>query len=142
MEIDEGRLSFDARIGLSSLREDVNTMVQLFESGAVKIDDAFYLGKTMDANKKEIRDMVSTTKSAIREMEHAYQELMDEINSGTWERESNGHHIGINNMLDRLKLIYAGRAEVGFTRDDEDYGGTRVRIMIPLVTRNGDTINV
>ena len=70
------------------------------------------------------------------------QELMDEINSGTWERESNGHHIGINNMLDRLKLIYAGRAEVGFTRDDEDYGGTRVRIMIPLVTRNGDTINV
>lgn len=57
-------------------------MVQLFESGAVKIDDAFYLGKTMDANKKEIRDMVNTTKSAIREMEHAYQELMDEIKEG------------------------------------------------------------
>ncbi len=60
------------------------------------------------------------------------QELMDEINNSAWERESNGHHIGISNMLERLKLIYGGRAEVRFARDDGDYGGTRVWIAIPL----------
>ncbi len=60
------------------------------------------------------------------------QELMDEINSDTWDRESNGRHIGISNMLERLKLIYGGCAEVRFMRDDSDYGGTRVWIAIPL----------
>ena len=60
------------------------------------------------------------------------QELMDEINSDTWDRESNGQHIGISNMLERLKLIYGGRAEVRFTRDEGEYGGTCVWLAIPL----------
>ena len=59
------------------------------------------------------------------------QELMDEINGDLWQREKNGHHIGIGNMLDRLKLIYDGRAEIRFSRDDGDLGGTRVRIAVP-----------
>ena len=65
-------------------------------------------------------------------------ELMEEINSGMWERERNGQHIGISNMLERLKLIYGGRAEVRFTRDDGDYGGTRVWISIPPEEEKGD----
>ena len=69
------------------------------------------------------------------------QELMDEINSDTWERESNGHHIGISNMLERLRLIYGGRAAVRFTRDDGTYGGTFVRIVIPLVSGKGNDAN-
>ncbi len=59
------------------------------------------------------------------------QELMDEINSDLWQREKNGHHIGIGNMLDRLKLIYEGRAKIRFSRDDGDLGGTRVWIAVP-----------
>ena len=66
------------------------------------------------------------------------QELMNEINSDTWQRESNGHHIGISNMLERLKLIYGGSAEVRFTRDNGDYGGTRVWITIPLAGKKGN----
>lgn len=66
------------------------------------------------------------------------QDLMDEINSDTWQRESNGHHIGISNMLERLKLIYGGSAAVRFTRDNEDYGGTRVQIAIPLAEKKGN----
>ena len=65
-------------------------------------------------------------------------ELMEEINSGMWERERNGQHIGISNMLERLKLIYGGRAEVRFTRDEGDYGGTRVWISIPPEEEKGD----
>ena len=66
------------------------------------------------------------------------QELMDEINSGTWEHESNGHHIGISNMLERLRLIYGGRAAVRFARDTGDYGGTCVQIVIPLAGEKGN----
>ena len=69
------------------------------------------------------------------------QELMDEINSDTWDRESNGQHIGISNMLERLKLIYGGCAEVRFMRDDSDYGGTCVWIAIPLNTDGEDNTN-
>ena len=58
-------------------------------------------------------------------------ELMEEINRGAWDREQSGHHIGISNMLERLRLIYGGRAEVRFLRDEGDLGGTRVQISIP-----------
>lgn len=59
-------------------------------------------------------------------------ELMDAINSDTWTHERNGQHIGISNMLERLRLIYGGRAEIRFTRDNSGFGGTRVWISIPL----------
>ena len=59
------------------------------------------------------------------------EELMDEINEDSWQRESNGRHIGLNNLLERLKLIYNGLAEVRFSRDGGGYGGTRVEIGLP-----------
>lgn len=59
--------------------------------------------------------------------------LMEEINSGHWDYESKGAHIGLSNMLKRLELIYGGRATVRFSRDQGDLGGTCVIICIRQV---------
>ena len=58
------------------------------------------------------------------------QELMDEINSDTWARESNGHHIGISNMLERLKLMYGERLD--FRIESEEGSGTVITIRFPF----------
>lgn len=56
-------------------------------------------------------------------------EMVQSLNSGTPVKETEGRHIGINNVLQRLKLIYEGRARVLFSRGAQ--GGACVEIWIP-----------
>lgn len=56
-------------------------------------------------------------------------EMVQGLNSGAAVRETDGRHIGINNVLQRLKLIYGGRARVLFSKGEK--GGACVEIWIP-----------
>ncbi len=56
-------------------------------------------------------------------------EMLRRLNSGTWDMEQEGRHIGISNVLQRLKLIYNEEARVLFSTPEE--GGACVEIYIP-----------
>lgn len=56
-------------------------------------------------------------------------EMLRRLNSGTWDMEQEGRHIGISNVLQRLKLIYNEEARVLFSNPEE--GGACVEIYIP-----------
>lgn len=56
-------------------------------------------------------------------------QMLQKLNSGTWDAEKEGRHIGISNVIQRLKLIYGGRAVLIFSAPPE--GGACVEIYIP-----------
>lgn len=56
-------------------------------------------------------------------------EMLRRLNGGAWDMEQEGRHIGISNVLQRLKLIYNEEARVLFSNPEE--GGACVEIYIP-----------
>lgn len=57
------------------------------------------------------------------------EEMLRGLNGGTWDMEQEGRHIGISNVLQRLKLIYNEEARVLFSNPEK--GGACVEIYIP-----------
>lgn len=57
------------------------------------------------------------------------QETADRLNRGELLEEKDGRHIGINNVLQRLRLIYGGKAGCRFWGGQED--GACVELWIP-----------
>ena len=58
------------------------------------------------------------------------EQLMEDINSGRWDREEECFHIGISNLLKRMVLIYGDGASIRYSRDQGDMKGTCVEIII------------
>lgn len=56
--------------------------------------------------------------------------MVEQLNSGSFLEEKEGKHIGINNVLQRFKLIYDNRATVRFSQTEG--GGACVTIRIPI----------
>lgn len=56
-------------------------------------------------------------------------DVTQRLNRGEFLPEKEGKHIGINNVMQRLKLIYAGRARIRFSTQGD--GGACVEIWIP-----------
>lgn len=90
----------------------------------------------------EIRLMAQ--KCALQEREMLYlrisdngegfpEEMLGRLNAGAWNMEREGRHIGIGNVLQRLKLIYNEEARVLFSNPEE--GGACVEIYIPQEVR-------
>ena len=57
------------------------------------------------------------------------KEMLEGFKLGIYPKEELGRHIGINNVIQRLKLIYTGRANVEFSCTES--GGACVEIHIP-----------
>lgn len=87
-----------------------------------------------------VLEMSFTAQNAGTKEEEAYlkitdngegfpEEMTDRLNRGELTEEAGGKHIGINNVLQRLSLIYNGRAKILFSRGEE--GGACVEIWVP-----------
>lgn len=57
------------------------------------------------------------------------EEFLEHFRKGDFPKEKQGKHIGINNALQRLDLIYGGRASI--TLSCSEIGGANVEIQIP-----------
>ncbi len=57
------------------------------------------------------------------------EEFLEHFRKGDFPKEEQGKHIGINNALQRLNLIYGGRASI--TLSCSEIGGASVEIQIP-----------
>lgn len=57
------------------------------------------------------------------------EEFLEHFRKGDFPKEEQGKHIGINNALQRLNLIYGGRASI--TLSCSEIGGANVEIQIP-----------
>lgn len=59
------------------------------------------------------------------------EKLVEQLNQQMMLQEAEGRHIGINNVIQRLHLIYGEKARVRFTTGICPSGGTRVEIWLP-----------
>lgn len=57
------------------------------------------------------------------------EEFLERFRKGDFPKEEQGRHIGINNALQRLNLIYGGRASIALSCGEN--GGASVEIRIP-----------
>lgn len=57
------------------------------------------------------------------------EEFLERFRKGDFPKEEQGRHIGINNALQRLNLIYGGRASIALSCGEN--GGASVEIQIP-----------
>lgn len=57
------------------------------------------------------------------------KEMTDRLNRGALMEEAGGKHIGINNIMQRLSILYNGQANILFSRGKE--GGACVEVWIP-----------
>lgn len=106
----DGSLNFLAKIDYSDIEKSVNEMTELFESGAVSIEQAFNFGKTVDKTTIELRQMVSVAKQAVKEFETAYDATMKEIEEGGgMKNASEGQKEYLAKLKDAIKVA---RAEI------------------------------
>ena len=57
------------------------------------------------------------------------EEFLERFRKGDFPKEEQGRHIGISNALQRLNLIYGGRASIALSCGEN--GGASVEIRIP-----------
>lgn len=57
-------------------------------------------------------------------------DLLEDLNEGKTIRKGDREHIGINNVVTRMKLLYGEKATVHFENDDE--GGSVVAVKLPI----------
>lgn len=97
-------------------------MVEVFEKGAVKINDAFNIGRSVDANRKQIRDMISTTRAAIREIEQDYRDMMAVAEQmGGPDKLSKEGQEWLSNLKDAIKEAKAQLAGLQDKLQNENY---------------------
>ena len=75
----EGELNFKAIFDYASAENGVDQLVDAFENGSVRINEAFNLGKAAEGNKREIKQMIDTANEALKELETMYRNTMREI---------------------------------------------------------------
>lgn len=106
----DGELKFRAIFDYGDAKKSVDDLFDVFEKGQVKINDAFNFGRSVDANKKQLLDMISITKQTLSELESVYRTTMAEIkDAGGLSQVSEEER----KYLDNLKEgIAAARAEI------------------------------
>lgn len=75
----DGELNFKAIFDYASAEKGVDQLVDAFENGSVRINEAFNLGKVAEGNKREIKQMIDTANEALKELETMYRNTMREI---------------------------------------------------------------
>lgn len=75
----DGELNFKAIFDYASAEKGVDQLVDAFENGSVRINEAFNLGKAAEGNKREIKQMIDTANEALKELETMYRNTMREI---------------------------------------------------------------
>lgn len=74
-----GELNFKAVFDYGDAKKSVDELFDIFEKGQMKMNEAFNLGRTVEANRKQLRDMISITRQTLKELETVYDSTMKEI---------------------------------------------------------------
>ena len=110
-----GELNFKAVFDYGDAEKSVDELYGILESGAVKMNEAFSFGRMVNANKKELRDMLSATKQTLNELEAVYKSTMDEVKkSGGLEYVSQQEREYLENLrdgIDSARKMIAGLNE-------------------------------
>ena len=80
----------------------------------------------------ELRQELKLTPQLLQSMELLQmnsQELLDYLQSGKLIPEVDGKHIGINNAIQRIRLIYGDAAKITLSNHSD---GAQVEIWIPM----------
>lgn len=78
----DGGLNFKATFDISSATKSVDELVDTFENGSVRINEAFNIGKAEEGTKREIKQMIDYANEALKELETMYRNTMREIEKG------------------------------------------------------------
>lgn len=74
-----GELNFKAEFDYEDAERGVDKLIDIFEQGALKMNEAFSLGRTMNASKKQIKDLIAIVRASLIDLETAYKDSMDNI---------------------------------------------------------------
>lgn len=110
-----GELNFKAVFDYGDAKKSVDELYDIFEKGAVKMNEAFSFGRTVDANKKQLRDMISVARQTLTELESVYSSTMDEIKAAgglQWVTEEERKYVkDLGEGIESTRKLIAGLQE-------------------------------
>lgn len=110
-----GELNFKAVFDYGDAKKSVDELYDIFEKGAVKMNEAFSFGRTVDANKKQLRDMISVARQTLTELESVYRSTMDEIKAAgglQWVTEEERKYVkDLGEGIESTRKLIAGLQE-------------------------------